>query len=149
MGLEDDIKQTRPFKDEMEKVIVNVVYTNNWIVDNLQCILKEYGLTRSQYNILRILAGANLPMSTADIRLRMLEKMSDITRLIDRMIKKGWVTKSTRDSDKRRVDIELTDEGRSLLTQISALPQPIHSFAKELSLSEAQDLNRLLDKLRT
>jgi len=148
LGLEEDIQQKRPFKSEKERVLVNVMYTNNWIVDHLRQRLKSYGLTRSQYNILRILAGANAPMTTSDIRSRMLEKMSDISRLIDRLRVKGWVSKEVRPADKRLVDIVITPAGVKLLADVATHNEQMFSFANELKDDEAKLLNQLLDKLR-
>jgi len=126
-----------------------VLFTNNWIVDNLRLKLKQFGLTNAQYNILRILAGSDRPITTSDIRSRMIEKMSDISRLIDRMQKKGWVTKKTRPTDRRLLDISISQKGREVLTQVANLDQPIHSFISSLSDQEAKKLNELLDKLRS
>jgi len=148
VSLEEDIKQKRPFNDEAEKVIVNVMYTNNWMVDNLRLRLKSFGMTRSQYNILRILAGAEGPLTTSKIRSRMLEKMSDISRLIDRMIGKGWVSKKVSSTDRRLVDIQITDTGKTQLAQVNQQREPLYSFAQALSKTEAENLNFLLDKLR-
>jgi len=105
-------------------------------------------MTRSQYNILRILAGAETPLTTSDIRTRMLEKMSDISRLIDRMQGKGWVSKEVRSTDKRLVDITINKEGLRLLTMVNSHSTPLSSFATGLTKNEAEQLNTLLDKLR-
>lgn len=147
MGLEEDIKQNRPFASEVEKALVNVMFTNGWVNEKLKNLYKPYGITPKQYNILRILGGADQPMTTSVIRNRMIDKMSDITRLIDRLIIKDVVSKKVKLEDKRLVDISITEKGLQLLSAIkSAWPK---DFPKGLNEEDAFQLNELLDKLRS
>ncbi|MEL6124177.1 MAG: MarR family transcriptional regulator, partial [Bacteroidota bacterium] len=118
MDIKKAIQQTRPFKSPYQKAMVNMMYTHGWLLDQQKKFFSPFGITSKQYNILRILAGAKKPLTTSQIRERMLDKMSDITRLINRMIKKGWVQKEICSTDRRLVDIVITDLGNQLLDQI-------------------------------
>ena len=148
MRLEDEIKQTKGFKSEHHKAMVNIMFTECWIRDKFSCTLKPFELTNQQYNVLRILRGSNpKPLSTSAIRDRMLDKMSDASRIVDRLFKKGWVSKETCGSDKRLVDVGITEEGLSVLDQIDkadGFNNILHSISEE----EAAELNRILDKAR-
>lgn len=146
MGLEEDINQKKPFESEVEKVFVNIMFTNSWINEKLKNQYKPFGVTPKQYNILRILAGAQEPLTTSVIRSRMLDKMSDITRLIDRLILKGVVSRKVKIEDKRLVDIIITEKGLELLRDIKKSRTP--EFASVLSRNDAKKLNELLDRLR-
>ena len=124
------------------------MYTHGWIIERMRVFFKTYGITNKQYNILRILKGADEPLSTSQIRHRMLDKMSDTTRLIDRMITKGWVKKSVSEIDRRLVDIMITDEGLDLLDQIRGIEVKAEEIFSNLSEEEIQKLSHLLDKVR-
>ncbi len=146
--LEEEIKQKRSFKNVHEKSLVNLLYTHNWVMEQMRQFFGRYGLTLKQYNILRILRGAKGPLSTSQIRDRMLDKMSDTTRLIDRMVKKGWVEKNVCAHDRRLVDIVITDDGLSLLDLIQDMGQQSEDIFKNLDISEVEQLSYLLDKMR-
>ncbi len=147
MGIEEDIKQKRPFGSEVEKALVNVVFTNGWINEKRKNHYKPFGITPKQYNILRILGGADQPLTTSVIRRRMIDKMSDTTRLIDRLIIKEVVSKKVKKEDKRLVDISITEKGLQLLSEIKATR--FQETASGLNENEAAKLNELLDKLRS
>ena len=146
--IEEEIKQKRSFNSLQEKALVNIMYTHSWIIERMRVFFKTYGITNKQYNILRILKGADEPLSTSQIRHRMLDKMSDTTRLIDRMITKGWVKKSVSEIDRRLVDIMITDEGLDLLDQIRGIEVKAEEIFSNLSEEEIQKLSHLLDKVR-
>lgn len=114
MGIEKDINQ-RNFRSEYQKAIVNLVYTYNWTTEKFKLILDKEQLTPQQFNILRILRGSETPLSTLQIRQRMLDKMSDTSRIVDRLVIKGLARKVVCDKDKRLVDVTITDGGRVLL----------------------------------
>ena len=149
MSIEKDLKQRKPFKNEREKALVNILFTHNWLIDRLNGHFKEYGITRQQYNILRILNGAEIPLTTSEIRSRMIDRMSDITRLIDRLIKKKLVKKSIKPSDRRLVDVVITKRGKTLVHKIARNKKPIHTYLDKLNKDEAKTLNRLLHKIRS
>lgn len=148
MGLEEDIKQTKGFKSEHQKAMVNIIYTEAWVRNKIGAALKPFGLTNQQYNVLRILRGSNPePLSTSSIRERMLDKMSDASRIVDRLYKKNWVSKVVCTTDKRLVDIVITEEGLDVLAQLDGKMDYGRIFGK-LSDEEAKQLNELLDKAR-
>ena len=148
MEIKRAIDQKKPFRNSRHKVIVNLLYSHGWLVTQLRAFFKPFGITEKQYNILRILKGAGKPLTTSAIRGRLLDKMSDTTRVIDRMIKKGYVEKKTNETDRRLVDITLSDNGRALLEKIDNNLQDMDKIIENLSLEEADKLSELLDQMR-
>ena len=147
MGIENDINQ-RKFKSEYQKSVINIIYTYNWLREKLQEIFDREDLTMQQFNILRILRGNAGPLSTLQIRERMLDKMSDTSRIVDRLILKGVVKKVTSKTDKRLVDVSITDKGKKLLAKLDEHQDEMDGVLSNLSDSEAKTLNKLLDKIR-
>jgi DNA-binding MarR family transcriptional regulator len=147
MSIEQEIKQSK-WRNEHEKCLVNLIFTYNWIKDQLTEILNNADLTMQQYNILRILRGSKVPLSTLQIRDRMLDRMSDTSRIVDRLLGKEMVSKSTSKIDKRLVDIIITDKGRAALAMIDSFEKDMDHIIGGLNIGEAQKLNELLDKLR-
>lgn len=147
MSIDKDIKQGR-FKSEYQKAIVNLIFTYNWTTEQLKQILENGGLTLQQFNILRILRGSEVPLSTLQIRERMLDKMSDTSRIVDRLVIKGMVKKMICKTDKRLVDITITSKGQNVLLKIDAHEDKMENILKALSVNEAKTFNKLLDKIR-
>jgi DNA-binding MarR family transcriptional regulator len=147
MGIEKDIQQTN-FRNEFQKMGINIIYTANWLNEKMGQILSTEDITQQQYNILRILRGSECPLSTLKIRERMLDKMSDTSRIVDRLIVKGLVEKTACIKDKRLVDITVTKKGLQLLEKLDALNEQIDSILKGVSEKEATTINQILDKLR-
>jgi len=147
MALENEINQRR-FRNEYQKAILNILYTNNWLSEKIAIIFDEWDITPRQFNILRILRGEGKPLSTLQIRQRMLDKMSDTSRIVDRLVKKGMVRKTPNDEDKRLVDVVITPRGRKLLEKIDPLENEMDKMLSHLTQEEASTLNSLLDKLR-
>lgn len=147
MGIEKDINQ-RNFKSEHQKAFVNLIYTYNWTTEQLRHILDKEDLTMQQFNILRILRGSDKPLSTLQIRERMLDKMSDTSRIVDRLLVKGLVKKSTCKADKRLVDVVIADKGRKILQKLDLQEADIEKIVSALSEKEAETFNQLLDKIR-
>lgn len=149
MELLKALKQTKPFSDSREKVIVNVKYTNSWLINKQKEYLDCFGITEKQYNILRILKGSKEAMSTSDIRERMIDKMSDVSRIVDRMELKALIVKSSRSEDKRKINVTITDAGLTLLEKIAK--ESLGEFKNLINLDsqEIDILNTLLDKLRS
>jgi DNA-binding MarR family transcriptional regulator len=148
MTLEKDINQ-QVFRSEYQKSIINLIYTFNWVNEKLNKSFEPFDITQQQFNILRILRGAGEPLSTLQIRQRMLDKMSDTSRIVDRLVKKGMVKKSTCREDRRLVDVLLTDKGKKLLQTMDGMNEEMEAVFKYLSEGEARQLNTLLDKIRT
>ncbi|HSB94182.1 MAG TPA: MarR family transcriptional regulator [Flavitalea sp.] len=147
MSLEKDIHQPK-FKTEYQKVRVNLIFTYNWVMEQSRKFFDKADLTPQQFNILRILRGAGKPISTLQIRQRMLDKMSDTSRIVDRLIKKELVQKVTCKSDRRLVDVSISDKGLQLLESLDFLNTQMDAELHGLSVEEAKTLNHLLDKLR-
>lgn len=147
MGIEKEI-QTQNFRNEFQKVGVNIIFTANWFTERFKQILDEYDITNQQFNILRILRGSKRPLSTLQIRDRMLDKMSDTSRIVDRLVKKELVEKTICEADKRLVDIRITDKGLALLMELDNRNEDTDNLLKGLNQEEALQLNHLLDKLR-
>ncbi len=148
MALEQDIQQKK-FRNQHQKAVVNLLYTVGWLKDRTRAIFDPEDITPQQFNILRILRGSHpKPLSTQAIRERMLEKMSDTSRIVDRLLVKGLVKKVTCQSDRRLVDIIITDKGRKLLERIDLRESDLDNIVSGLSEKEAEQLNRLLDKIR-
>ena len=147
MGIEKDIQQTN-FRNEFQKMSINIIYTANWLNEKMGQILATEDITQQQYNILRILRGSECPLSTLKIRERMLDKMSDTSRIVDRLIVKGLVEKTACIKDKRLVDITVAKKGLQLLEKLDSLNEHIDSILKGVSEKEAQAMNQILDKLR-
>lgn len=148
MGLEKDIQQTS-FKGQNQKAVINLIYTYHWITEQIKSILSAEDITLQQYNILRILRGSDpQPLSTLAIRERMLDKMSDTSRIVDRLLIKQLVAKRMCPSDKRLVDVSITDQGKKLLERIDARDSEMRGVMANLNEDELIALNTLLDKLR-
>ena len=129
--------------------MVNLLFTNNWLLQKQKAFFQSYDITGKQYNVLRILRGAGEPISTSTIRERLLDKMSDASRVVDRLYKKGLVGKNTCPSDKRLVDVFVTTDGEKLLKIIDKKSDELDQITGKLTDREAAQLSNLLDKLRS
>jgi DNA-binding MarR family transcriptional regulator len=148
MTLEKDISQ-RSFRNLNQKSIINLIYTYNWVVEKIKEFLSAEDITLQQYNILRILRGSfPAPLSTLQIRDRMLHKMSDTSRIVDRLLVKGLVQKNISKTDKRLVDVIITGEGKNLLAKLDQQNDQMDAIITGLSEEEMSVLNNLLDKIR-
>lgn len=116
--------------------------------EKMKAVFDKEGITGQQYNILRILRGAGKPISTLQIRERMLDKMSDTSRIVDRLVLKGLAQKNTCKNDKRLVDVSITGKGRKLLEKIDRYEKDMDAILGNLTDAEAKTLNKLLDKIR-
>ena len=148
MALENEINQPS-FRSEDQKAIVNIIFTYHWVTEKLKNILSVEGITMQQYNILRILRGSDpAPLSTLSIRERMLDKMSDTSRIVERMLRNGLVGKRICSTDKRLVDINLTDAGKKMLLRLDERIDEMDEITANLNSEELTSLNHLLDKVR-
>lgn len=149
MSIETDIKQQKPFKTPYQKVVVNILYTNNWLSSMQIDISKKYGITPQQYNVLRILRGQHPnPITVNAIIERMLDKMSNASRLVDKLLSKGYVTRQENKQDRRACDIQITNEGLKVLEEMDVHQELMEESLKTLTEDEANQLSYLLDKLR-
>jgi DNA-binding MarR family transcriptional regulator len=129
--------------------MINLLYTSNWVQERLRDIIKPFDITIQQYNVLRILRGAGSPLTTSVIREKLIDKMSDTSRMVDRLHRKGLVNRKQCCIDRRLVDISLTDEGRDVLNQIDAQSCDFDLCLSRLNDEEAETLSALLDKIRS
>jgi DNA-binding MarR family transcriptional regulator len=148
MSIEKDIQQPK-FRNEYHKTVVNLIFTYNWITEKTKQFFEKGDITSQQYNILRILRGAGKPLSTLQIRQRMLDKMSDTSRIVDRLVKKELVQKVICKTDRRLVDVTITDTGMQLLDRLDSYNEQMDSMLGNLSEEDAKMLNQLLDKIRS
>lgn len=147
MKLEDEIKQQK-FSNEHHKLIVNLLFTNNWMIIIQTKHFKKFNITPQQYNILRILRGQHPNVATVMLlQERMIDRMSNASRLVEKLRRKGLVDRIINLEDRRRVDVSITKEGLNLLKKIDA--EDLESQFKALSDQEAKELNYLLDKFRS
>jgi len=148
MSIEKDLQQTKPFKNDHQRALVNLFFTSRHVETLIKTEYKKYGVTMKQYNILRILKGAGEPISTQLIRERMIDRMSDISRIVDRMVSKGIVTKCLNGEDKRLVDVSISEKGEEILEQMNQAAPENHTIVNTLSVEDCIELNRILDKIR-
>ncbi len=147
--IEQEIKQQKKFGSEYEKLAVNIMFTSGWLYNLNAARFKKYDITPEQYNVLRILRGASpKPMMLSEITCRMLDKSSNATRLVEKLRLKGYVKRELCPSNRRQVDIVVTEKGLSLLTKIDNESAEWENNLRGVTKTEAQELNRLLDKLR-
>ncbi len=149
MKLEDQIKQAS-FSHIEEKLIVNLIYTSNLITLLTSRLFKPYGLSAQQYNVLRILRGQNgQAISLLDIEDRMLDKSSNVSRLIDKLVLKHYITREESKVDRRRVDVLISQSGLDVLKEIDA---ELNKFYEKLNTlveySDAKKMNTILDTIR-
>jgi DNA-binding MarR family transcriptional regulator len=149
MGISEDLKQSI-FQSESQKAIVNAIYTGNWIVLQQQELLKPFGLTVQQYNVLRILKGQQgNPMTVLAITERMLDKMSNASRLVDKLLEKKLVLRRECPKDRRAVDILILPAGLDLLKEVDQVQQDWGKHFDALGIKRLEELNQLLDEFRT
>ncbi|HEY9008975.1 MarR family winged helix-turn-helix transcriptional regulator [Ohtaekwangia sp.] len=148
MKIEEEISQTK-FRNPLQKAIINVIFTSNWIQDRQQNFFKPYGITSQQFNILRILRG-QYPngISGASIKARMMDKNSDVSRLLDRLEAKELIEKKLSPLDKRATDVTISSKGLDVLNEIDKKQQEFDGVIA-LSEDEAEQLSDLLDKCRS
>jgi DNA-binding MarR family transcriptional regulator len=148
MEIEKEIKNAK-FLNNYQKVSVNIVYTYNWLNSLLKTELDKYHITNQQFNILRILKGQYPKPSTINIlKERMLDKMSDASRIVDRLVQKELVTRCVNEKDRRAVDIVITEKGLNLLKSVLIEDVISNALQNNVSEEEANTLSLLLDKLR-
>lgn len=148
MVIEDEIKQLK-FRNEYHKLLINIVYTGHWVGEKTAALIQPFNISLQQYNVLRILRGQYpKPATIRLIRERMLDKMSDASRLIERLRQKGYVQREICHNNRRAVDVVITESGLDLLTRlddkIAALEQLLHF----LPIDKIKEINTLLDKIR-
>lgn len=138
-----------PYQNDWHHLRTNLLHVSGWLRFEINQLLEPFGITQPQFNILRILRGqGGTAISTQEIRERMIDsKMSDTSRLVDRLAAKSLVLKSVAKADKRLVDVVISAEGLQVLRQIDANMSKLDALLQVVTPEEAQLLNRLLDKI--
>lgn len=148
MKIEDEIKQKK-FSSDYQKAVVNILFTANWLYAQNAQVLKPFGISPEQYNVLRILRGQHPgPASINLIQDRMLDKMSNASRLVEKLRLKKLVERKECKKDRRQVDVVITEKGLEVLKDMDERIRDTEKRFQTLSKEEAITLNKLLDKLR-
>lgn len=148
MKLEEEIKQ-KSFNSPYHRLTVNILFTASWLNTQMIRVLKPFGITPQQYNVLRILRGQNQkPASVGLIQERMLDKSSNASRLIDKLVEKKLIDRKTCPEDRRQVDIRINQKGLDLLQDVEPNVDQMDSVFKSLSEEEATLAGDLIDRLR-
>ncbi|HOU98023.1 MAG TPA: MarR family transcriptional regulator [Bacteroidales bacterium] len=148
MRIEDEIKGR--FRNEYHKGLINLRYTVNYLSYSFMQELKKHDITESQYNVLRILRGFQneAPLTVGFIKERMLDKSSDVSRIVDKLFNKKLVNRIENTKDRRQKLVSITEKGLDLLNKMYDCEIKADLLLKNLSLEEVQDLNFILDKIR-
>lgn len=149
MKIEEEIKGR--FRNEYHKGLINLVYTSKQLSYEFYQSLKKHRLSEPQYNVLRILRGfsSEAPLSINFIRERMLDKSSDVSRIVTRLFEKGLINRNENPEDRRQKSITITKKGLELLNKIYSCERKIDTLLSKLTIKEVRELNRLLDKIRS
>lgn len=148
MRFEEEIQQQR-FRSAQLKAILNVMFTSSWWIGQTDRLLKPYGLSMQQYNILRILRGSHpKALTVLSIKGRMLDRTPNTTRLVDKLLEKQLVHRERCEQDRRVVYVGITEEGLLLMSELDEIIGAQEAGLQTLSDQEALQLSELLDKLR-
>lgn len=148
MEIGKEIKQTK-FKNEYQKMLINLFFTNGWLSAKHSVSLKPYGISTQQFNILRILRGQHPKPATVNLLIdRMLDKNSNASRLVEKLRIKKFVDRAVCPDDRRAVNVIITQKGLELLEELDKLDGSFLKELKNISEKEAAIINQLLDKLR-
>ena len=148
MSIREEIQQKK-FRNNYQQAAINLIYTHSWLANKHKDFFNKFGITSQQYNILSILRGQHPHrISGAEIKLRMMDKNSDVSRLLDRLIAKNLVEKNQCPNDKRAADISINEDGLELLKTIDTQTAELDQLVSKLTESEAAQLSELLDKIR-
>lgn len=148
MNIEASLQKLN-FQTEWQKLRVNILFTANWLNNEIKQFLAPFGITQKQYNILKILRSKH-PETIAiqDLRMHMVDKMSDVSRIIDRLVKKKLIEKNPCIHDKRSNRVQITASGLELLLQIDKHACGLDEMMQGISLEKAEELNQLLNDIR-
>lgn len=149
MKLEETLKISR-FSSEEQRAALSIIYTAAWLNDRINTMLKVYGISEQQFNVLNILRGQDKKPANLDlIRKRMMHKMSNTTRLVDKLRQKALVNQRACPHNRREVEITITQQGLDLLSSIEPARQEMeHGFFSNLTAQEVKQIANLMDKLR-
>ena len=141
--------QSDKFEDNYHRAVVNIFYTYGWLANRMRCQFEKHNITQQQFNVLRILRGQYPKPATVNlIKERMIDKMSDASRIVDRLVQKGLVSRCTNHKDRRAVDILISEQGLDILKKMDCEYHTKDFINCNLTDEEASQLSQLLDKLR-
>lgn len=146
----EKVLQTNYPLPNYKKVLMNILYTNNWILEEVNKVLKPFDISHQQFNVLRILKGQNgQPTNLQTIQERMIAKNSNATRLVDKLQAKGLVSKKVCEANRRKIEIEITHEGLEFLTLVNKVIESCEKkIVAKLSTQDIENLNTQLTKIR-
>lgn len=148
MKLEEEIQQ-KHFKSPYQKLAINLLYTSNWLNNHYSVFFKDSDLTTQQFNVLRILRGQYPnPCSLKLIKERMLDRMSDASRIVDKLVLKGYILRNQCPSDRRSINLIISETGLKLLEKLDVIDESTQDIFKNLSKAQVEQLNNLLDDMR-
>jgi DNA-binding MarR family transcriptional regulator len=148
MKLEEELQQNK-FQSEHQKAILNILFTSNWLESDSARILKPFGISSQQYNVLRILKGqGENAISVNDIMSRMIDKMSNASRLVEKLRKKELIERVICEHDRRQVDIRITNKGLRLLKEADREMGSFGDVISKITDKEAKALSAILEKIR-
>jgi len=148
MKIEDEIKGR--FRNDYHKGMINLTYTANLLNHEFLQFLREHGVTVQQYNILRVLRGFRPkgPFSIGFLKEHMLDRYSDVSRIVDKLYLRGLVARTENSIDRRQKSIEITENGMKLLSEMDEIEKKVDTLLNRLDKEEIIELNRILDKIR-
>ena len=150
MGIEEDLKQGKHYDNPFEKLIVNIMFTNSWLMDQQSQVFKPFGITAPQYNILRILRGQYPESCTVNTLIeRMIDRMSNASRIVDRLEAKKLVERNVSKIDRRAKDVLITEQGLMLLERVDDALRQWLSGLENISPDRANEMSDSLDQLRS
>lgn len=146
----EELLITKPIKDPYNRALLSIMYTGSWLVSRITKLLKPYDISEPQYNVLRILRGQHgKPINMFAVQSRMLQRMSNVSRLVDKLVEKGLVQRTQTKENRRMVDLTITEKGLALLTELDpVIGDYMHNIARNLKKDEARTLSEWLDILR-
>ena len=148
MKIEEEIKQDK-FHSEYQKLAINILFTSNWLNSTTTKTLKPFGISSQQYNVLRILKGQSPnSISVNNIMERMIDKMSNTSRLVEKLRQKELIERVICEKDRRQVDVKITKKGIELLEKVKTEMNSFNLLTETISEKEAKIINELLDKMR-
>lgn len=148
MKIDDEIKGR--FRNEYHRGIINLTYTLNQLNYQFLQFLKKHNVTQQQYNVLKVLRGfrSEAPVSIGFIKDRMLDKNSDVSRIVDKLYERGLVSRCEKSTDRRQKDVDISDKGLELLSSMDECEKQVDTLLSNLTEDEVKQLNTLLDKIR-
>jgi len=149
MKLEEELKQ-ESFSSEHQKAVLNILFTGHWLDSDSARLLKPFGVSPQQYNVLRILKGQGKnAISVNNIMSRMIDKMSNASRLVEKLRQKELIERVTCEHDRRQVDVKITAKGLKLLAATDETMNSFDSLKSKISIEEAKQLSEILEKIRS